>query len=208
MSGELAGKLAIIKISGSPLSLAEEALSRISDTQWQISTAAKQVVDRDAAPVLEKYDDSEEIWEEIEYESVDKLTGIFTFAFPGYGSTEQLRVKSGNYLPLSTAAYAHDYTYNRGIDLHDVTSFREDYRRRLPGLKYASGTLSQWDVTDSYFADALTSGEPVVLELRGQAAGNPQRVWALIESDEMAAAVDSLQDEAVSFISTDELLNV
>ena len=206
MSGELAGKLATIKISGSPLSLAEEGLTRISDTEWQISTAAKQVIDRDTDPVLEKLDG--EVWEEIDYKSVNKLTGAFTFASPGYGGTEQIRVKSGNYLPLSAAAYAHDYTYNRGIDLHDVTSFREEYRRKMPGQKYASGTLSQWDVTDSYFADALISGEPVVLELRGQAEGDPQRVWALIESDEMAAAVDSLQDEAVSFISTDELLNV
>lgn len=217
---ELAGRLAVVKVSGDPLDLSGEALEHVTDTEWRIADIDKRVIDRDVDPVLQ-WDDSG--WVDIEHISVNRLSGTFTFAAPGYADTESLRVKTtaptAKYLPLSTAAFAHNYSYNRGVDLMDVTPFRVwdadtssyvpvTHRKRIKGQKFASGTINQWDVIDSYFGDALTDGSPVVLEFRGQDAGDPQRVWALLESAEMTAAIDSPQDEAVSFISTDELLNI
>lgn len=206
---ELAGRLAVVKVSGNPTDLSDESLTRITDTEWQITTASKRIIDRAVDPTLEKDDAG---WDDIQYLSANKLTGVFTFASPGHPAGSSIRVKTtsptANYLPLSTAAYAHSYTYSRGVDLIDITAFLATHKKRIPGQKYASGTISQWDVTDSYFEDALTEGEPVVLEFRGQASGDPQRVWALLESQEMAAAIDAPQGETVSFISTDELLNI
>ena len=203
---ELAGKLAVVKVSGTATDLALETLTRITDTTWQVTTAAKQVLDRDVTPVLE-YDDGGG-YDDITFESVNKLTGVFTFSGAGYAAGSDLRVKTGNYLPMSSAAYAHAYTYRKGVDLHDVTAFLATHRNRLPGHKFASGTLSQWDVESAYFADALTAGNPIVLEFRSQASDEPQRVWALLESQEMRAAIESAQDEIVTFISTDELLTL
>lgn len=202
---EQAGRLAVVKVSGSPVSAAEEALTRVTDLVWQIADAAKQVLDRDVTPVLEEDDGG---WADIEYESVNKLNGKFTFAVPGHAAGSTIRVKTGNYLPMSSAAAAHAYTYKKAATLHEVTAFLATHKNRIAGTKWAAGTLSQWDVTDSYFDDALTAGDPVVLEFRGQAADDPQRVWALLESQEMQAAIDSPQDEVVSYISTDELLNL
>ena len=202
---ELEGRLAVVKVSGAPVSAAEEALTRITNTVWQITDAAKQVLDRDVTPVLEKFNI---VWADIEYESVNKLNGKFTFAAPGHAAGSTIRVKTGNYLPMSSAAAAHEYTYKKSVTLHEITTFLATHKNRIAGTKWAAGTLSQWDVTDSYFEDALVAGSPVILEFRGQAAGNPERVWALLESQEMRAAIDSPQDEVVSFISTDELLNL
>lgn len=208
---ELPGRLAVVKVSGSPLSLAGEDLEQLSTYVWRIEDADMQVIDPAVDPTLEMLDeggdpDDPEDWSGVSYVSVNKLSGEFTFDEDHDG--EDIRVKVGNYLNMSTAAYAHSYSYNRGADLFDVSAFLATHKKRIAGQKFASGTLSQWDVMDSYYRDALTDGEPVVLEFRGETAGDPQRVWALVESEEMAAAIDSPQGKTVSFISTDELLNI
>lgn len=204
---ELAGRLAVIKVSGDPLTAVAEGLTHITNTEWQITDAIKRVLDRDVTPVLEK-SDGVGGWVEITYTKANKLNGKFTFGGVGYVNTETLRVKSGNYLPMSTAASAHEYSYNRSATMLEVTRFQDTHKRRIAGTKFGSGSLSQWDVIDTYFEDALTAGEPIVLEFRAETTGNPQRLWALIESAEISAAIDSPQDEAVSFISTDDLLNL
>lgn len=278
---ELAGRLVTIKVGGDPLDLSGEELEQVSTYQWQIENEHKRVIDTAVKPELEIDDGGG--YEDVGYESVSYLNGTFTFAEDHTG--DDIRIKTTNptakYLPMSTACYAHNYTYNRAAELQDVTAFKQEasrieeaeagttetnieitghgmevgnkivntdrgdaertitevvdddnftvdtvadqapgddielhyceeatHHKRIAGQKFASGTISQWDVVDSYFRDALTDGSPVVLEFRGQDTGDPQRLWALLESAEMTAAIDSPQDEAVSFISTDELLNL
>ncbi len=207
---ELAGRLAVVKVSGNPLNLNEQALAQISTYIWRIADADMRVIDPAVNPTLERSDDEGFSWSDQAYVSVNKLSGEFTFAADHAGDDIRVKVTdpTANYLPMSTAAYAHSYSYNRGADLFDVSAFLATHKKRIAGQKFASGTLSQWDVMDSYYRDALTDGEPVVVEFRGETAGDPQRVWALVESEEMAAAIDSPQGKTVSFISTDELLNI
>jgi len=219
---ELAGRLVVIKVSGDPLDLSEEALTQGTTYEWQITDANKRVIDPDVDPTLEYSADGGTTWNDQNYTSVNKLNGMFVL---GDNRTDDLvRVKTtvttANYLPMSEAASAHNYNYDRGVDLLDVTAFRQEdpdnpgeyipstHKKRIPGQKFASGSINKWDVVDSYFRDALTDGSPVVLEFRAEDTGDPQRLWALLESAEMSAAIDSPQDEAVSFISTDELLNI
>lgn len=207
---EVAGKSAIIKVSGTATSLSGEGLTRISNTEWQITTASKRVIDRAVNPTLQR-ETAPDTWADVEYESVNKLNGKFTFAGSGYDATETIRVKAtsptAKYLPMSAATYAHEFSYSRGIDLMEVNKFGDSYKDRIPGTKFASGTLSQWDVTSDYYKDALTAGNPVVIEFLHETGADPIRVWALLESVEMSAAIANPQDEVVSFISTDELLN-
>lgn len=208
MSGELGGNLVSIKVSGNPTSLAEAVLEWVTDLEWQLENEAYRVVDLDTDPVLEQYDGSTN-WNEIPYESVDRLSGKFTFSGDGHGTNaEPIRVKSGNYLPMTVAAYAHAYSYNRAVELHEVPRFLDTYKRRIHGTKFASGSLSQWDVKDTYYETALIAGKPVVLEIKATTDGDPQRVWAILENEELSAALDSPQDLAVSFVSTGKLLNL
>lgn len=206
MSEELAGKLVSIKISGNPTDLTGSALEHVTNTQWQIENEAFRVIDLNTDPVLERFVDPD--WIPVEYKSVDRLSGIFTFEAPGYDNTEMIRINSGFYLPMTVAAYAHTYSYNRGAELHQVPRFLADYMKRIRGVKFASGSLSQWDVTDTYFEDALKAGNPVVLEIRATETGQPKRVWAMLENEELSAALDSPQDLAVSFVSTGKMLNI
>ena len=204
---EIAGRLAVIKVSGDPVTAVVEGLTYITNTSWQVTDVLKQVLDRNTEPTLET-DDGLGGWDPISFTKVNKLNGKFTFDGAGFADTETIRIKTGNYLPMSSAAYAHAYTYNKQASLMEVNRFGDTHKKRIVGTKFSSGSLNQWDVTDTYFSNVLTSGEPMVLELRASAAGDPQRLWALIESTEMSAAIDSPQDEVVSFISTDELLKL
>ena len=205
---ELAGRLAIVRVSGAAVDLSEEELTHITDTSWQISTEAKEVIDPSVVPELERSDGGGG-WIDTAYESVNYLSGVFTFSGAGYADTNTIRVKTtaptANYLTMSTAAYAHEYTYERGVDLHEVTAFLATHKKRIAGEKFGAGTLSQWDILSTYYEDVLSAGDPVVLEFRGSASSDPRRLWALLESVEMQAAIDAPQDEVVSFVSTDDL---
>ena len=136
--------------------------------------------------------------------TLNRLNGIVTYATP---VVRVIRV-SGDYLPMSSAAYAHDFSKKTSANTIPITSFLATYVKNMAGTKFASGTLSQWDVTDSYFNDALVAGNPIVIEFRSQAADEPERMWALLDSEEMKDAIEGAQDEIVTFISTEDLLTL
>jgi hypothetical protein len=195
-----AGRLTVVKVSGTAVAMTGEATTTTDNTVYQITNTAKRVLDRDATITVKDGGVAT-----AETYTLDRLGGTITFTSADPG---RVITVDGDYLPMSTAAYAHAHTYRKGVDLHLIPAYGATHKKRLPGLKFASGTLSQWDVTSDYFSDALTAGEPIVLEFRAEAAGEPKRVWALLESDEMRSAIASPQDEIVTFISTDELLNL
>ncbi len=174
---------------------AARLITKVDDDNFTVASVA----DQDDGDSIDLYPT-----EPAENYKLNRLSGTVTY---DTAVSRTIRI-SGEYLPMATAAYAHEYTYNREAEIHEVPRFLQAHMKRISGLKFASGTLNQWEISDSYFADALTDGDPVVLEFRGSEEGNPQRVWALIEQTEMQAAIDSPQDEIVTFISTDNLHNL
>jgi hypothetical protein len=262
---ELAGKSAVVKVSGTATAMVGEATTAAADLTYQITSATKQVLDRTATIQVHKfsandtaeagttnttnikmtahglvtgdliinttrsnaarivtYVDANNVTvatvtsqttgdtigkyptEATTAYSLNRLNGTVTYV----PAVVRVIYVSGDYLPMSSAAYAHDYSYTKEIDAHGVTAFLATHKSRIAGQKYASGTLSDWEVTSTYFADALTAGVPVVLEFRGQTADNPERVWALLNSQEITAAVAGAQDQVVKFISTEALLTL
>ena len=194
---ELSGKLAKISVSGSQLSANQENLEHVTDTVWRVADAAKRVLVEGIT--LERLDGT---WGSLEYESVNLLTGEFTFA-TGYADTESIRVHEGFYLPMSQVATANDFSISKNAEIMPVPRFRDTHIRKIVGLKSATGTLSEWDVESTYFADALKSGEPVVVEFLPDTGKKIFRMWALLDSVEMAKAIDSPQSRTVSFENKD-----
>ncbi len=126
-----------------------------------------------------------------------------------YGSALSRTIKvSGDYLPMSTAAYANSMSLSKASELYDRTAFGAAARQRLAGLKSASGTLTQLNIADTTYSTALAAGVPIVIEHRSAAAAEPTRFWAMLDSDELAAAVGSLQNETVTWVSYDEWINL
>ena len=200
----LAGKKALVKRSGSPTPLNNEDLTHITDTEWQVTTAAKRVLAKDALTV--EWDDSG--WTDVtaNVERFDRLAGKVIFeSGSGFANTEDLRI-NGNYLPMTQVAEAHEYSVSLEADLEDVTPFQENFRKRIPCLKSASGSLNQFDVLNDYFLDALLDGDPIVLELYPEDTMDPIRLWALLNTRDVSAAVASPQDESVGFESEAEVM--
>lgn len=197
---ELAGKLATIKVSGEATVFPAEATTTTDDKTYQITNAAKRVLDRDTTPTV--LDGGIATTEDY---TINKLSGVITFETV---DVSRVITVTGKYMPMSTATYAHNFSYSRGVDLQDVTAFLATHKNKIASTKFASGTLNQFDVTSTYYADALTAGDPVVIEFLDTATSEPIRCWALLEGAEMQAAIESPQDQIVTFISTDELLNL
>lgn len=136
--------------------------------------------------------------------SLNRLNGMVTY--PGTAS-RTIKI-SGSYLPMATAAYAHSMSKSMGAETMDVTAFPATHRKRLPGLKFASGTLNQFDVTDTAFSSALIAGLPIVIEDVANSGAEPNRFWALLEKDEVTAALSGPQDESISWTATDAWLRL
>ena len=136
--------------------------------------------------------------------TLNRLSGKATFAT---ASSRVVKI-SGSYLPMTTAAYAHNATSNRAADVVDVTAYGDTHKKRAVTLLSASGSLSQFDITDTTYSDALSAGVPVVLELSEDGVVEPTRYWVLLESDEVTAAIDGVQDKTVSWVSYDTWLRL
>jgi hypothetical protein len=129
---------------------------------------------------------------------INYVSGTITIAS---GSTNAVSVLGG-YLPKTLIATANDYSYNQSTDMGDVTSFLATHKKRMPLLKYTSGTLSYWDITDSYFTDALLADTPkyVVLE-----DGISQKaLLAYFDKTELKANIGNPQSMTVGFFNANE----
>lgn len=196
---EKAGKLASIKVAGAAVSMTNEAASTTDRYTYQITNAAKRLIDKDTAVVVK----------------VNGVTGSTGFTinhllgkvvFTAQKSAEDVITISGKYLPLSLAASAYDFTYGKEVDAYDVSRFLDTAKRRISGHKFAYGTLSKWDITDTFFVDALTDGTAKYLVLNS-GEGDPQVCFAYFDKSEIKAAINSPQSETVSFISADEQIS-
>jgi hypothetical protein len=196
---ELAGKDVTIKVSGDATTMTGEATSTTDDQVYQITNATKRVLDFDTPPtVLDDGVETEEAY------TVNYLSGRITFE-----DVDEARgpiTVTGKYLPMSTAAYANDMSHSRNCDLLDADRFGLTHKNRIAGLKSASGVIGHIDMTDETYSDALTAGEPLVIEIVPASGIEPTRYLALLESDEMKAALDGVQSATVTWTSKNEWL--
>lgn len=194
----LTGKDVVIKVSGQGVQATDLTTVTNDYKTYQIEDELRQVIAFDIPVVVKNHG----IVTEEKYK-VNRLNGTITFE-----TVDDTRVITVDctYLPLVTVAEAHVASYTEAVDIHEVPRFGDTHKRRIPGLKYASGSLSHWDILDSTFDDALVSGKPVVIELKPSAQSKTKRLFALLESTEMSLAIDNPHEQSVSFISTDEFI--
>jgi len=198
---ERAGKNTLIKISGVATIMTAEATTLITTgLVYQITNAVKQVLDIATVPTVLVGGSAVSA---ATY-TVNYLNGKITFL----SSATRTVTVTGKYLPMTTAAYANQMSNSRACDMHEATAFQATHKSRIAGLKSASGTLAQFDVTDTTYSDALAAGLPVVMEIRTGLADEPDRFWALLESTEVQAAIDSIQSETISWVSKDAWLRL
>lgn len=160
---------------------------------------ASAITGQDAGDTIERY-----LTEASTAYTLNRLNGKVTYA----SATSRVIKISGDYLPMSVAAYANQMSRSDACDMLDTTVFGDTYKSRMAGLKSASGTLTNFYSADEVFGAALTAGVPIVIEDRTVSTNEPNRYWALLESDEVSAAVEGVQSQAVSWVSYDSWIKL
>ena len=194
----VAGKQASVYVTGEPITMTDENTITADNKTYQIYNEAKRLLDCETTIVVKVNGVQGSSGFKVNY-----LLGniIFTTA----RNIEDVVTVSGKYIPKSLAVTAHEFSFGKGVDVADVTRFGDTHKRKLPMQKYAYGTISQWDVTDTFFTDALLSATPKYIIFESGVVGtDPKIVLALLEKEEIKAAVGSPQDATVSFISANE----
>ena len=199
----IAGRKALVRVSGAPVALsAEPTTADATLKNFTITNAAYRVWDRAAAVSVTRSPDGVTFTAvpATEY-TVNRLTGTVSFAAAQAAGT-QIRV-STSYLPLATAAEAKEFSYTFTGNNLDASTFGSTFVLRQQGQRDITGSLSMWTTTDRTFEDALTADRPVVLEFYSDSGASADfRVWALVNSDEISAAVDGLAETAVEWEGT------
>lgn len=192
----IAGKKALIKVTGSSIAMTDEATSTTDDQTYQIDDTTKRVwcrtctitVEEDGSPTGENY-------------TINRLTGTITFATVDVG--RGTITVTGEYLPLSNAAESYEYSYALEATNLDSTTFGNEFMARTQGLIDITGSISEFREVTSIFLDDLLSGNPIVLEIYSDSSNVPDlKVWALLMTDETSATVDALVEESLDWEGT------
>lgn len=190
------GKKALVKVSGSALTLTDEATTDSgAHLVYQITDAAKRVLDptatitveEDGAPTAAAY-------------TLNRLNGTVTFTI-ARGALVAVTL-SGSYLPLSTAIACTEWELTITATSADVSDFDTgEWVARLALYKDASGSVKSWrDTVDSTWEDALIAGAPIVLELYTLSTGAADFLaWALLNKQQVQAALKNAQDQSIDW---------
>ncbi|MBA3853332.1 MAG: hypothetical protein C0503_02895 [Gemmatimonas sp.] len=199
MSG-IAGKKALVKVTGAPLDFEDEACSTTDDTTYTIDDATKKYWDRDTA--VQVFDDGVAVDPEVDPYRIIRLTGQVVFE-----TADALRgpiTVTGKYLPTSVAAGARAYSFTLEQPALDDTTFddagTDGHTRKIAGLKNVSGSISRRFRIESGMAAALIAGDPVILEFYADRAEAPDLVcWALLSKEGIQSSVDGTTDADVDW---------
>lgn len=189
-----AGYETVVKISGASTNFTEQTANDSGDHKlYYMASTALRAFDPDATFTI--YDGGVETTEDYE---IDYIQGGVRFAT----ADARTITISGAYLTMSTVATASSLSVNESCDLLDITPFGVTNKKRKAGLFHASGTLTQFDVSDETFIDAIIDAEFLVLDIYEVSSALPKRYWAVFESSELQAAVEGAQNQVISWQST------
>lgn len=199
----LKGRRARVLVTGPPVALTTAATTALSGrTVFQVTNTAWRVWPAVGQVLVERSTDGN-TWKTVpasEYE-LDRLFGKVVFA-AAQAAGAQIRV-SGEYLPLSLAAASKSFSYSLRANLEERNTFDDpdDYVRRRQTLLDVGGSLGRWYELDPYFADALASEEPVVIEIwSSSAAAAPDlRARAHLAQTQVSAEAAGLIEEEVEW---------
>lgn len=188
-----AGKKALIKVSGAAVGMTAEATTGTGNLSYQITNAAKRVLSRIGTVTVKDGGVAT-----AEAYTLNRLTGTVTFG----SATSRTITIDADYLPMATAAEAHEYGYTMTSANHEVPRFGDNYQRRICGVRDINGSLSLWHANSDYI-DMLDGETVVVLEFYSDSSGAfDLRCWALLNSDEVKSAVSGPNTESASFSGT------
>jgi hypothetical protein len=189
-----AGYLATVSVTGTATTMTGEAMGNIAGTTFQITDAAKRIVDPATAIVIK---DGGVVWGGTF--TIDYLSGMVTLSgAPGGAVTID-----GKYLPARQIAQAYEIDASLNRNLADSSLLGSDFSKRTSTIGDITGSMSCYDTglevyTDVDLAQILKDGTTKVVEMDWNGT-NILRFFALFESIEASASVDGVQSASASF---------
>ena len=195
----ISGRKALIKVAGALVAFSGEATVDTGDHQtYQISNAAKRIWDRTTplvvdvggTPTGETY-------------TFNRLNGTVKFATPNAGRGAV--TLSGAYLPTAIAVgstgYSYSITKQTLVDTDFDSAFTNNgYNTSQSGMLDAEGSVNGRLTVDTTLRDLLLAGDPVVVQFfSDRAAAADLTMWALLDKDTLSAAMDAIQESAITF---------
>jgi len=207
----ISGHDSTVKVSGTPTGMVAEATTEVTaNVLFQITAAAKRIIDPDAAltvlvnaaPVTTGF-------------VVDYLFGTVTFDPP---LTSDVVTLTGNYLPTLAVLDAREFSVVMSRLLADSTVFKTSpHRTRQALLKDASGSIGTLaalhDDLDPgggsvKLIDLLADGTRKLLEVVFGNSGYAFRAWILFESEEVNGVRDDLVNSSLGWQLAGSSLNL
>jgi hypothetical protein len=188
-----AGRKCKVRVTGSPLTLTDEATTTSDSLTFQITDENKRILAPDSEITVK--DNGVAVTSGY---TINRLDGSVKFDATKTGPV----TISGSYLPALDVAEAYEFSYSIEADNLDATRFQDEYVRRKQGQIDFSSELSAWhDVNVDVFTDALLNNKIMVLEFYVNNSLD-LRAWVLTASDEIESAADSLVEEGIEFEGT------
>lgn len=188
-----AGKNALVKVSGTAVAFSSQATTSADGKTYQLSSTSLQGVPWHPTTTLTVNATSGAAGDTY---SVYRLNGTVVF---NTSATRTITI-SGDYLPMSNAAEAHEYNLSLSADLLDDSAFQDTYRSRVMGIKDVSGSFTAHYVDQTYIDVLTSSSEVVVMEFHDSTSGTYfARAWGRLSGWENAATIGELLEETVNF---------
>jgi hypothetical protein len=197
-----AGYLASVYVTGVSTGLTGGAGEPTTDvsggakTSWQITDAAKQIVDPGTAIVI--FDNNTGAAYAHAF-TMDYLSGTVTLAVAAGAAGIKIQ---GNYLPKRQILNAYSMDVSLSRNLADTSLFGAEFVKRTPTIGDISGSMACYDAATTYTDVKLSSvtlaGTPKVVDMQWGGA-NYVRFFALFESTEISATPDGVQELTASF---------
>jgi hypothetical protein len=194
-----AGYMATIKQAGTPTTMTGEAATQLTGKYYQITNAAKRVIDRATALVV--YDGV--VDKTAEVENVDYLFGIVKFK-NSYTIVGTITL-DGKYMPLATVGKARAYTLTQSADAIDTTDFNNastngGFKTFIPGLRTVTLELPGVYDAATDFQQTLIDRDELIIEVNPDGAGKSLcRGFFRMTSTKQSGNVGALEEETVSF---------
>lgn len=193
-----AGYLAKVKEQSSAITFTDEATTTSDDTTYLMSASTKRIFDYETVLVVE-----DAAVPTVESYTVNKLAGTVTFDSVDAG---RVITFTGKYVTLVDVVEAKEWTFEASTDMGDVTIFEDTDMSFKPLLTMGTATIGKFYSIDNYFIELLINGNIKVLEFYADASGVPFRCFALVSSDSLNIAIESLIEESVSFQITNQFI--
>lgn len=184
-----------VSVTGDSTSMVNEAMNGAGST-YQITDAARRLVDPSSAITIKEGGVAT-----VKTFTFDYFTGTVTFV-----GTPTLAVTiDGNFLPVRQLTEAYEIDVSLSRNLSDTSRLGEDFTRRTAAIADITGSFSCYDDGNTVYGldldlnQVLVDGTTKVIKVALGDGTNILQFFALLETNEVSASVDSVQQLTVSF---------